>query len=147
MFSITFAASATLMLLRGTRPASTIELVELGDLLQRLRRVARDHLQDLGERVLLVARVDALGRVADEEVLLPAHARVRSSIGDADLFGGAGVDGRFVDDGGAALHVPADAALAPISGPEVGLVRVVDRRRHGDDDEVGLAEQGLRSVV
>ena len=52
--------------------------VDLGHLLQRRRRVARHHLGDLGQRVLLVAGVDALGRVAHEEVFLPLHARVSS---------------------------------------------------------------------
>ena len=62
----------------------------------------------LRQRVLLVARVDALGRVADEEVLLPVQARVLLEDRDADLLGGARIDGRLEDDDGAALHVAAD---------------------------------------
>ena len=45
--------------------------VERGDALERLRRVARDDLRDPRQRVLAVARVDALGRIADEEIALP----------------------------------------------------------------------------
>ena len=79
--------------------------VDLGHLLQRRRRVARHHLHDPGQRVLLVAGVDALGRVADEEVLLPLQARVLLEQRDADLLGGAGIHGRLVDHDGAALEV------------------------------------------
>jgi hypothetical protein len=56
-------------------------LVQPGHLVQRLGRVAGDDLEDLGERVFLVAGVDALGAVADEEVLLPLQARGASSTG------------------------------------------------------------------
>jgi hypothetical protein len=117
----------------------------LATLLQRLGRVAADDLQDLGQRVLLVARVDALGAVADEEVLLPLQARLALQHRDADLLGGAGVDGRFVDDGGALLHVPADAGAGADQRAEVGDVRLVHRRGHGDDDHVGLGQH--RRVV
>jgi hypothetical protein len=118
----------------------------LGHLLQRLGRVARDDLQDLGERVLLVARVDALGAVADEEVLLPLHARFALQHRDADLFGGAGVDGGLIDHRGALLHVAADAGGRADQRAEVGDVRFVHRRGHGHDDHVGLGQQGGSSV-
>ena len=89
--------------------------------------------------MLAVAGVDALGRVADEEVLLPLHARVPLDHRDADLLGRAGIDGRLEDDDRAALQVAADRLAGAEERAEVGLVRVVDGRRHGDDDEVGVA--------
>jgi hypothetical protein len=52
-----------------------------GDALERLRRVARDHLDDALEGVLLVAGVDALGRVAEEEVLAGLRPDSFSRIG------------------------------------------------------------------
>ncbi len=124
--------------MRGTRRPSTTDRVDVGDALQRLRRVAGDDLGDAGERVLLVAGIDALGRVADEEVLLPLHARVALEHRNADLLGRARVDGRLVDDGGAALQCAADELARADQRREVGLVRVVDRRGDGDDDEVRL---------
>jgi hypothetical protein len=48
--------------------------VQLGHLLQRVGVVAGHHLLDAREGVLAVAGIDALGRVADVEILLPAHA-------------------------------------------------------------------------
>ena len=78
VFSMTLAASATLMLEARCTPAVTTIAVDLGDALERLGRVAGDDLHDARQRVLLVAGVDALGRVADEEVLLPLHARTRA---------------------------------------------------------------------
>ncbi len=46
-------------------------LVQCGDLLQRLGRVAGHDLDDVRQHVLAVARIDALGAVADEEIALP----------------------------------------------------------------------------
>ena len=114
--------------------------VEVGHLLQRRGVVARDHLQDLREAVLLVARVDALGRIADVEILLPAHPGAFLEDGHADLLGRAGVDGRFVDHRGAGLQVLADDLRGALERREVGLARVVDRRGHGDDHEVRVAD-------
>ena len=62
-----------------------------------------------------------------------------SSIGTQISSVAPGIDGRLVDDDRAALHVLADGLAGADQRREVGLVRVVDRRRHGDDDEVGLA--------
>jgi hypothetical protein len=107
--------------------------VQLGNLLQRLGRVARDDLEDLGERVFLVAGVDALGRIADKEVLLPLQARFTLQHRDADLFGGAGVHGGLIHHDGALLHVAARAGAGADERAEVGDVRVVDRRGHGHD--------------
>mmetsp|Transcript_39155 Transcript_39155/g.91820 ORF Transcript_39155/g.91820 Transcript_39155/m.91820 type:complete len:403 (+) Transcript_39155:568-1776(+) len=119
--------------------------VDLGHLLQRLGRVAGDDLQDLGQRVFLVARVDALGAVADEEVLLPFQAGLALQHRDADLFGGAGVDGALIDDDRALLHVAADAGGRADQRAEVGDVGLVHRSGHSHDDDVGLG-QHLRVV-
>ena len=90
----------------------------------------------------LVAGVDALGRVADVEVLLPLAGPSALEHRDADLLGRAGVDGRLVDDDRAALQVPADDLGTLDQRVKVGLVRLVDRRRHRHDDEVGVGEHG-----
>ena len=89
--------------------------------------------------MLVVAGIDPLRRVADEEVLLPRHARVPLDHGDADLLGRAGVDRRLEHDDGAALEMLADGFACAQERREIGLVRVVDGRGDGDDDEVGLA--------
>ena len=122
VFSMTLAASATLMLEARCTPAVTMLLVHRRDSLEGLRRVAGHHLDDLRERAFLVAGIDALGRVADEEVLLPFHARMLLQDRDADLLGGAGVDGRFEHDRRAALQVPAD---------RLGRARPAARNRAG----------------
>ena len=63
---------------------------------------------------------------------------------DADFLGGAGIDGGFEDHDGAALQVAADRFAGAEQRSEVRLVRVIDRRRNGDHDKVGLAQ--LRGV-
>ena len=76
VFSMTFAASATLIDDARCTPAVDDRAVERR---RRVRSVsgvlAGDDLHDLLERVLLVARVDPLGRVAELEVLAVLQAR------------------------------------------------------------------------
>ena len=114
--------------------------VNLFNLLEGFRGVAGDDLHDLGDGAFLVARVDALGGVADVEVLLPLEAREFLEDGNADFFGGTGIHGGFVHDDGAALEVLADAFGRFDQRGEIRLVGFVHRGGHGDDDEVGFAD-------
>ncbi len=116
--------------------------IQLRHFLQGFGIVAGDDLQDLGDGVLLVAGVDALGRVGDVEVLLPFHAGVLFQQRDAHLLGGARVDRGFVHHDGALLHVLADGGAGTHQGAEIRLVRLVHRGGHGDDDEVAFLERG-----
>jgi hypothetical protein len=116
--------------------------VDLRNALERLRRVARDDLRDLGQRALLVAGVDALRRIADVEVFAPAHLRMLLQHGDADLLRGPRIDGGFVDDRRAPLHVLADRLRRTEQRPEVRLVRIVHWRGNGNDDEIRLGQRG-----
>ena len=109
--------------------------------------IAGDDLHDLGDGVFLVAGIDALRRVADVEVLLPLHAGMLFQHRNADFFGGAGIDGGFIDDDRALFHVLADRGGGTDQRREVGDVRLVDRGGHGDDDEVGLRQIWQGSVV
>jgi hypothetical protein len=116
--------------------------VERGDLVEGLLIISRNHLENFREHMLLVAGIDALRRVADVEVLAPAHPRVLLEDRHADLLGAAGIHGRFVDHRRAALHVAAHGLAGGLERAQVGLARGVDRRGHRDDDEVRLAERG-----
>ena len=114
--------------------------VQLGQFLQRLGVVTRNHLDDRGQAVLLVARVDPLRRVADVEVLFPLHAGVLFQHGDAHLFGGTRVDGRLIDHRRATLHVGTDDLAGRDQRREIGQACRIDRRRHGHDDHIGLTQ-------
>ena len=127
---------------RAIHPGLHHRAVERGDLLQGLLIIPRNHFENFREHMFLVARVDALGRVADVEVLAPAHPRVLLEDRHADLLGAAGIHGRFVDHRRAALHVAAHGLARGLKRAQVGLARGVDRRGHRDDDEVRLAERG-----
>ena len=72
--------------------------VDGGDRLECGGVLARDHLGDLGEGMLLVARIDALGGVANGEVLAAFQARAFFEHWYAVVLGRTGVDGRFVND-------------------------------------------------
>ena len=87
--------------------------VRVGDALERRRVLARDDLHDALERVLLVARVDALGRVAELEVLALREARDLGEDRPADVLGDARVDRRLVDDDGALLEAPCRRSPTP----------------------------------
>src|SRR6185503_3160495 len=114
--------------------------IDGGNAFQRLRRVAADQLDDARQRMLLVPRIDALGRIPDEKIALPHHAGSLGYHRHANVLGCAGVHGRLEHDGGAALEIPADGFAGREQRTEVGLVRIVDRRRHGDDDKVGATQ-------
>ena len=122
MFSMTLQASAALMLLAAVHAGLHHPLVEPGHALQGLGRVAGHHLGDVGQAVLAVARVDALGAVADEEVALPHAPAGPLELGHADLLGGSGVDRGLVDhhQRRASLCVPM-ARLAPSRGWKSGM--------------------------
>ena len=123
---------------------------------------------DGGQAVLLVAGVDAFGAVAAVEdvlfrlphplpgppLLVPhplpgpplegegvvAEAGVFFEDGDADFFGGAGVDGGFVDDDGAFGHDLADGFGGLDQRGEVGALGVVDGGGYGDDEDIAAAQ-------
>ncbi len=115
-------------------------LVGAGHALQRLLRVTCNDLDDARQRVFAVAGVDALGRVADEEVALPLQSGLALEQRYADFLGRTRVHGRLVNDRRTLLHVATDRDAGADERREVGLVRRVDRRRHRHDDEVGLAQ-------
>ena len=95
--------------------------VDARDALERLLVLARDDLHDLLERVLLVAGVDALGRVAEEVVDAVLEPALLVEDRAAHFFGDARVDRRFEHDDVALLEVRADrACVALIIGPRSG---------------------------
>jgi hypothetical protein len=128
VFSITLQASAALML-------------------QRFRGVASDHLEDRGQGVLPVPRIDTLGRVADKEVFLPLQAGRFLQFGDAHFFGSTRVHRRFVHHGGAPLHEFADTTGGADQRAEIGIVGDVDRSRHRHDDHVRFGQAGAVAGV
>ena len=104
--------------------------------------VPRNHFGDVREAVGAIAGVDALGRIADVEILLPAQPRALLEDRHADLLRRSGIDGRFVDHDRTGLEVLADDARGGFERREIGLARGVHRRGHGDDDDVGLGDRG-----
>ncbi len=113
--------------------------VEVADGLEGGGVIAGDDFDDFGDGAFFVAGIDPLGGVPNVEVFFPFHTGVFFQQGDADFFGGAGIDGGFIDDGGTLLHVLADRGGGADQGGEVGNVGFIDRGGHGDDDEVGAA--------
>jgi hypothetical protein len=118
------------------------EAVEGGEALGGRRVHAGDDLRDLLQRVVDVARVDPLGRVADGEVLPAGPAGGPLKGRDHDLLGEAGVDGRLEDDDGAVFEVPADGLGGRDDIGDVGVLRLRHRGGDGDDHDVRLADPG-----
>src|SRR5207302_348752 len=114
--------------------------IELIDEIRHFGCRAGGHLADGGEAVLLVARVDALGAVAGEEVAVEFESRHPLQYRHADLLGATGVDGRLVDHHRAALEHRAHRLAGTHEGPEIGPLVAVDRGRHGDDENLAAPE-------
>lgn len=62
--------------------------------------------------------------------------------GHADLLGGAGIDGGFVDDGVAGLEQFAHRFAGPLQRGEVRPLVAVDRGRHCDDVDIAVGQIG-----
>ena len=111
--------------------------------MSRVRLVlSGNHLGDGLEAMRLVARIDALGRIADGEIAAGDEAGGPLEDRHAILFRGAGVDRRFVDDDIGLLQRPPDRLRGADEGGEVRSARLVERGRDGDDEEVGTGDLG-----
>ena len=106
-----------------------------------LRRLCRHHLGDPVHGVLPVTRVDALRRVAEEEVgaaLQPGRAledRPEESLGHARI------DRALEDDDGPGSEAGANGPAGVGDGAEIGPVGPIDRRRDGDDVHVASGDR------
>ncbi len=140
VFSMTLAASATRMLEALWVPARTIDAIELVDELRDLGRRTRSHLLDGRQAMFLVARVDALGAVAGEEILVELETGLALENRNADLFGAARIHGGLVHHDVALLEHLADGLAGALERRQVGAVVPIDRRRDRDDEDAALAE-------
>jgi len=104
------------------------------------RSRAGGDLLDGGQAVLLVAGVDALGAVAGKEIAIEAQTGMFFQQGNANFFGGAGIDGGFVDDDGALGHDLANRFRCLDQGIEVRPLGIVDRGGHGDDEDAAIPQ-------
>ncbi len=105
---------------------------------------AGNHLGDGLEAMLLVARIDALRRIADGEIGAAVQPRRAFQARHAILFDRAGIDGRFVNDDIAALEEAADRIGGRKHRAQIRTARGIDGRRHGDDIEVGRGQRRRR---
>ena len=140
VFSMTLAASATLMELALCTPAVMMDAYRSPTLANVKLVVAGHHFDDPRNGVLLIAGVDALGRITDMKILLPSHARLALQYGDANLFGRAWIYRGLVDDDRALLHMLADVVEALIKGEKSGMCADVHRCRDRNDDEIGATQ-------
>ncbi len=102
---------------------------------------AADDLRDGLRRVALVARVFPLGREGQEEVD-PRREPALLEGPSYDLVGGTGVGGRFEDDELAAAEVQPDGLCGLPHVRQVRLLLRRQRRRHANEDRVGLVQPG-----
>src|SRR3569623_1828296 len=133
--------------LRGLGDADAARLVRAGrddaaihgvDIVSDFRRGARGHLDYGVDAVLLIARVDALGAVADEEGLIEFEARLALDDGHAVFLGAARVHGGFIHHHVVLLEGLDDRVARADERVQVRTAVAVARRRHGDDVEVAV---------
>lgn len=82
--------------------------IDIRDDVERLRVLGGDDLGDGLRAMLLVAGIDALGRISDIEIRACLQATAALQDGHAILFDGAGIDRRFIDHDIASLEHSAD---------------------------------------
>ena len=98
------------------------------------------HLGDAFDGVLPVTRVDAFGRVAEEEIDPAAQSGRCRERGADDLLGRAGIDRAFQDHDRARRHRAADRPAGGAHGRQIGDLVAIDWGRDGDDVDV-MADQ------
>ena len=123
--------------------------------LQGRRGVTGHHLGNGLQPVHLVARVDALGGIADEEprgrlhvhpvATAPGEPRPRLQQRHADFLGAAGVNGGFKNDHSTGLQIPGHGARGALQRTQVRAVGVVDGGGHHHDNDGCLCK--LRRVT
>ena len=98
----------------------------------------------------LVAGIDALRAVADVEITLNLRPETFSSTGTQIFFGGAGVDGGFVDDDVAVLEALPTVSEALISGvrsgrlcSSMGVGTVTMKTLQAEVSEIGACNEVL----
>ena len=97
---------------------------------------AADDLRGVVQVPALVAGVDPLRRVADEEVLAGGEPPLDEG-GHQHLLGRTGVGGALEDDQAARLHRRRQGGGRGAHVAQVGHPELIDRRGHGDDRHVG----------
>jgi hypothetical protein len=121
--------------------------VDLGDQIERPGVEARDDLDDGLEAVRLVAGIDALGRIADREILARLQAGDLLQHRDAVFLHGTGIDRRFINHHAAGLERLGHRPRCGEHGREVRPARGVDRRRHRDDEKVASRKRRHIALV
>ena len=121
--------------------------VERVDEVRCLGRGARGHLEDAGDPVQLVARVDALGAVAAVKVAVVHQAGCLLQQWHADFLGAAGIDGGFVHHHVALFQHAADGFAGLDQWRQVRALGGINRRGHGDDVHVAGGDVGQRVGV
>ena len=116
--------------------------IDRGDDIERRGVLAGNDLPDRLEPMLLVAGIDALGRIADAEIGPGFQPRGALERRRAIFLRRAGIDGRFIDDDVAFFQRAADGFGGFEQRAQIGPARLVDRRRHRDDEEIGVGEIG-----
>ena len=105
------------------------------------RRDAADHFRNVLGLKLRIARIDALRREAQEEVL--AHLQLRLLEHRQHQFvGGAGIGGRFQDHQHAGVKVFGDLLAGVDDVAHVRIFGLAQRRRHADVDGVQVRDRG-----
>ncbi len=121
----------------AVHPGGHHRAIELGDALECFRSIAGDDLHDRRKRVLLVAGVDALWRVADVKVREPFHPGIPLQDRNADFFSSTRVDCGFIHHDRTVFHVLADGGARTNQRSKVRLAHRVYRCGNGDHDDIG----------
>ena len=91
--------------------------------------------------MLLVAGIDALGRIFNRKIDTGVQTSRFGKNRQAVFLDRPGVDRRFLDDDVFFFQRAPDRSRGRYHGTQIGPPRVVDRRRNANDIEVGLLER------
>ena len=154
---MTLAASATRMLGALMNPRLHHQPVRPAKISPVSGILSGDDFLDGFKSVLGVAGIDSFRRITDFEIAAGFQPRFTFQDGNADLFGAAGIDRRFVDDDRSAVRFFPIRRLASTSGERSGLfalstgvgtaTMIRDARRSCDGSKVNSSGAAPRLAV
>lgn len=114
------------------------DVVDVLDLLERIRILTRNDLSNGRQGVHFVAGVDTLRGVADLEVNAALQSTLLLQNGHAYVLGDAGIDSRLVNNDGTGFQVCTQGFRSTYDGRQVGSLVAIHGRWYRYDMESGI---------
>ena len=123
----------------GVQILDRLAIEREGNLLRLLPETS-DNLRRIVSLVGFVAGIHTLGAKAEPEIYPFFHPRLALNDRFHELLGGGGIGRTLETDERPPMHVPANVDTCALDIAHIGLLELVQRRGHADDDGIALGD-------